>query len=507
MPAVPHPVTRPVCLARVAVGLLALAVALALAPASLAAKTPTKTKTTTKPTTTSTNSAGPLLWTAPARVDATPIDAMACPTASECVAVDRSGGVLWSADPAGGAREWALADVDGATELTGISCPSTTLCVAVDAAGNAVTSLDPTGGPTAWTVAHIDTSTTENDTDTGGAVLLRSVSCPSTTLCVAVDAAGNAIVSIDPTGGTAAWRPIHIDDNIIYHCTSSGLTCQPPLVDVSCPSMARCVAVDFSGNVLSSNNPTVAAPWPSASTDPGRLSSLWSVSCPLTTFCATVDGTVGRAITFNPATPAKQAFHSLSDSLYGIWCQSRSLCLASVQTSGGISGLLGSFDPAAKSPTWSLSTLGGVDAVSCPGAGSLCLAADDEGNIAAGETTTGIVSGLRNAFLAARRQPTIAALDRKHRATFTYTSHIAARVTLAWTVAGRGAEPVSIATASHRFSTPGTAKLTLRLTAAGRGLFAAATGPTRVTSTATFLASTGSVSAVAQLTLRHPPKR
>ena len=204
------------------------------------------------------NSAGPLLWTAPAGVDSSPIDAIACPSTRLCVAVDRGGRVLWSTNPAGGSHSWLAARVDGGNELTGLSCPSTGLCVAVDGAGNVITSSDPTGGPTDWTVAKIDSSPTQNNTDTAGPVLLRGVSCPSTGLCVAVDGAGNALESTNPTGGAAAWTITHADTNRRYGCGGSGLTCQPPLVGVSCPSTALCAAVDFSGNILTTQSPTAA---------------------------------------------------------------------------------------------------------------------------------------------------------------------------------------------------------------------------------------------------------
>jgi len=459
-----------------------------------------------------TNSPGPVLWTAPGGVDTRPIDSIACPSAALCVAVDRGGDVLWSTDPAGGPRTWAAADVDGSDEMTSVSCPTTALCVAVDGAGNVVTSQDPAAGGSSWTVAKVDTSTTQNNTDNAGAVLVRGVSCPSTALCVAVDAAGNALVSTDPAAGATAWTTTHIDTNASIGCTGAGLTCQPPLVGVACPSTALCAAVDFSGNLLTTTAPTGTAPWSSASTAGGRLSSLYGISCPVIGFCATVDGDAGRAITLNPAVPTAQRSRSLPFSLYGIWCQSRSLCLASAETPGGISGLLGSFDPAAPASTWSLSNLGGVNAVACPLA-SLCLAADDEGNIAAGVTTKAVTSALNAELLSTRHLPSIAVLDRRRSDTFAFTSPIAAQVTLAWTVASaapkvRGAapKPVTVASASHLFKLPGTAKLTLRLTAAGRRLFKAATKRFTLTATATFAASTGQISVVKKLTFMHPPK-
>jgi hypothetical protein len=387
---------------------------------------------------------------------------------------------------------WHAARVDGGQELTSISCPSTALCVAVDGAGNVVTSTDPTGGAGAWAVAKIDSSQTQNNTDNAGAVLDRSVSCPSTAMCVAVDAAGNALVSTQPAGGAVAWTNIHIDTNRSFGCTAGGLTCQTPLVSVSCPSTSLCAAVDFSGNILTSGSPTTPGSWSSTSATGGRLGSLWGISCPVVGFCATVDGAADHAITLNPSIPTAQGVRALAESLYGVWCQSPSLCLASVETHAGISGLLGSFNPAAPAATWSLSSLGGITGLACLSS-SLCVAGDDEGNVAAGVTTRALAAMLAAELLPSRHLPTIATLDRTRSARYVFTSPIAGRVTLTWALPGavRGV-PSILGSATRRFNAPGRAALTLRLTSAGVRVFGAATARLTVTATATFAASTGS---------------
>ena len=91
----------------------------------------------------------------------------------------------------------------------------------------------------------------------------------------------------------------------------------------------------------------------------------------------------------------------------------------------------------------------------------------------------------------------------------TFTSGIAAQLTLDWTVPGAGATPVTIASTSHSFAVPATSKLTLALTAAGRRLFRAATRSLTLTATATFAVGTGSITVAKQLTLTYPrrPKR
>jgi hypothetical protein len=455
-------------------------------------------------------STGPLVWTAPRQVDVQPIDALSCPSIALCVGVDRAGGVLWSTTPAT-PRKWSVASIDGHNEITGVSCPAVSLCVAVDAAGNVLTTQNVAAGVAGWTVAKVDTSATQNNTDNAGSVLLRGVSCPSTGLCVAVDAAGNALVSTNPTGGVGAgWTITHIDANTTLGCTGTGLSCQPPLVGISCASTTLCAAVDFAGNLLTTSQPAVAVPWASSPTNGGALSSLYGISCPVIGFCITVDGVAGRAISLNPYAPAIQQARSLPDSLYGVWCQSQTLCLASIETQDGISGLLGSFNPTAPTSTWALSSLGGVNAVACPSA-SECVAADDQGGVAAGVTTTAISGDLGLAFLLGSRQPKVAALNRTGHATFVFASPIAALVKLVWTVPGQKTTPgqkptpLIVASTSHVFGAPGTARLTLPLTPTGQRLFKTARGRFTVTATATFSASAGSVSSVKKLTFRGPP--
>jgi hypothetical protein len=489
-------------LATVALG-AAAAVLLSAAPAARAAAAG-------RPGVAAASSPGPVLWTVPSGVDAAPIDSVSCPSLGLCVAVDRAGKVLWAANPTGGARAWFAADVDGANELTSVSCPATTLCVAVDAAGDIITSQNPTGGAGAWAVSKVDSSATSNNADNAGPVLLRGVSCPSASLCVAVDAAGNVLASTNPAGGSAAWTITHADANRTYGCSEGGLACQPPLVGISCPSTALCAAVDFSGNVLTTHTPTAPGAWASASAHSGGLGSLWGISCPAVGFCATVDGTGGQVITFNPAASGVRLSRPLPAAAYGIWCQSASLCQASAQPRGGLSTLLGSYNPGARTSTWTSSPLGAVNTIACPGP-SVCIAGDDQGDIVAGETTRGLTSLLRATVLSTRRLPSIATISRTRHERYVLATPIAGKVTLTWTMPGPrpSALPVTLATTTHTFRGPGTATLTLRLNGGAVRRFRAATTRLAVTGTARFTASTGTLQTTRTLTFTRsrPPKR
>jgi hypothetical protein len=74
---------------------------------------------------------------------------------------------------------WTSANVDD-TALNAVSCPSITMCVAVDDSGFELNSVDAAGGANEWTGTGI----------TDGS--LYGVSCPDTSGCVAVDGNGSA---------------------------------------------------------------------------------------------------------------------------------------------------------------------------------------------------------------------------------------------------------------------------------------------------------------------------
>jgi hypothetical protein len=269
-------------------------------------------------------------WKAPVRIDSAangPLTGISCPTVRLCVAVDASGNVITSTRPTGGARAWSHpAHVDptnapggGPAGLVGISCASPSMCVAVDGGtpGNVVSSTAPTHGATAWKLTAV-----------GG--VLTNISCPTTTLCIAVGS--QRYVSTTPTGGPGSWKPTGIQagagafDDITcpsalmcvasgYSYTSTGaittstnphggpaawstngVELNPPspgsgLLDgVGCMASTLCVAVDSTDNVFTSTAPTTAV-W-STPVEIGPASAataLWSSIACATTVCVVVD--------------------------------------------------------------------------------------------------------------------------------------------------------------------------------------------------------------------------
>jgi hypothetical protein len=252
--------------------------------------------------------------------------------------------------------EWIAARVDPGNDIIGVSCPSVSLCVAVDERGNVVTSTKPAGGPAAWKVARVDAGRK-----------LWGVSCPSTTLCVAVDGLGNIVTSTDPTGGAAAWRVAR---------AGAG----DRLTGVSCPSMSLCVAVSDAGcAIATSTDPTGGAgAWSASAVCP---LAPFDISCPSVSFCVAVDGD-GHVIASTDPTGGASAWAAadLGDvRLNAVSCLSASWCVA-----GDVFGnVLTATDPAGGGGGWSApspvtdSTLWGVTCLSTV----WCIAADGAGNV------------------------------------------------------------------------------------------------------------------------------
>ena len=87
----------------------------------------------------------------------------------------------------------------GSVGGSAVSCPSVSLCVAVDG-GEVLTSATPMGVAGSWKPAEVDGNNT-----------LTGISCASVRLCVAVDASGNVVSSTDPTGSAGAWVAVQLE--------------------------------------------------------------------------------------------------------------------------------------------------------------------------------------------------------------------------------------------------------------------------------------------------------
>lgn len=257
--------------------------------------------------------------------------------------------------------------------LTGISCPSVTLCVAVDDAGNVVASRDPASGASSWHVAAIDNGQ-----------MLMGVSCASSSLCVAVDERGAAFTSSDPSSGAASWRRV--------------ATGASQLSGVSCPSMSLCVAVGGQDAYVTKNPAAQSAAWISTDVESTPCSppppntdysyscppNLLAVSCPSATLCVAADDD-GNVVSSEDPTSGSGAWNvsavdqgsricgvglSCHNGLVAVTCDSTSLCPASDNSYQ----LFVSSTATSGSSKWSvLSSTVNVTGISCASA-SLCVA-------------------------------------------------------------------------------------------------------------------------------------
>lgn len=344
-------------------------------------------------------------WTIASVDGVNPLSGVSCPSVSLCVAVDQAGNVVTSTSPTGGAGAWKTAKIDSpvcpqlgrCAGLSGVSCASVSLCVAVGTAGNVASSTDPTGGPSAWHIAHVAA---------GGCVFggncygLSAVSCPTVSLCVAVDADGSVVTSTKPTGGRGAWHAFAVDKRAV--CTPDSGCVGPS--GVSCPSASLCVAVDQVGDVVTSTSPIGAASaWKTTRVNGiGSCCLSAGVSCPLLSLCVVVDGAGTAASAANVVTSTNPTGGARSwivanvdanQGLAGVSCaKATSLCV--VGDSAG--NVVSSINPIGGAGAWTATqveagavsttplTPPGVSSVSCPSA-SLCVAVDGLGNLVIGQ--------------------------------------------------------------------------------------------------------------------------
>jgi hypothetical protein len=222
------------------------------------------------------------------------------------VAVDGHGAAYVNTSP-GSSSSWLGSLIDEGNTLTAVSCPSASLCVAVDAAGNVLTNPSPGSG--GWSRAKVDANG------------LKGVSCSSASQCVAVDAAGNVLTSTNPAGGESAWHARTVDLG--------------ELLAVSCASEALCVAVDSSGHALSSADAYAAnATWSFTPIDAGQR--VGAVSCALSGLCVAVDehGNVQASDHSTAPVPEWSGPSGIdSAALTGISCLPGGLCVT-VDTAG-----------------------------------------------------------------------------------------------------------------------------------------------------------------------------
>jgi hypothetical protein len=283
-----------------------------------------------------------------------------------------------------GAPTKVLPDTAGEVTLRSVSCPSPERCesVGVDAAGRAVTAAgSEAAGRWTWSVA-------KPDPGPDGADTMASVSCPSTSECVAVGsgAMGQAEVA---TGVLArsTWR--WATPSVLAPDAANGGV----LTAVSCPTRATCVAVgkDAASQAIVTTGTASGTGWtwtrPAAiPPDPTGGGGLTAVSCAEATSCVAVGSdaaghaifTVGASGASGWAWSTATALGTETDALVGVSCASSAWCVAAGNVDGGPSTLVVG-RRSAEGWSWGATVVlgagaGTVAGVACP-TEQLCVAA------------------------------------------------------------------------------------------------------------------------------------
>jgi hypothetical protein len=276
-------------------------------------------------------------WSAPAKVDPNDGLYVSCVSSSFCVVVDESGNALeWNGS------SWSTPQAVS-TGFYSISCVSANFCVA-DAGSDVYT-----WNGSSWSQPQ------SVDSSSGGFIF--SISCPTTSFCVAGDSNGNVFdwngsswsqpQAIDPSGGgiygvscptTSFCAMVDKDGNAFIWNGSSWSTpksLSSALSGVSCASATFCVATSTqssSGVVYTWNGSS----WSGASTVDSNAGNYMTVSCATASFCAIGDAN-GNVLTWNGSSwSTPQSVDPNGGGFSSISCTASDYCVASDQSGGSV---------------------------------------------------------------------------------------------------------------------------------------------------------------------------
>lgn len=210
---------------------------------------------------------------------------------------------------------WTSAVIDlsaAAQGLDSVSCPTSSFCMAVDRQGNAFT-FDQGS----WSAAQALFPAFGN-------VPLTSVSCPSSSFCAVATSNGYALLG---NTHTDTWQPFYL------------WTDEPnpaPLTSVSCMSSTVCLAGDINGNIYIWDP---AAPnWASSGANflatPGGYDPVVSISC-TATYCMALSGS-GSYVEYSGGTFTSPAAISggVLNGATAVSCNASDMCVAGASQNG-----------------------------------------------------------------------------------------------------------------------------------------------------------------------------
>jgi hypothetical protein len=226
-----------------------------------------------------------------------------------CLEVNSSGVVEVSTDLGDPTPAWTAETnaIDTSHTVTGVACPSTTLCVVSDDAGNVLVTTTPETQNACGSSPQL----VDHNAD------ITALSCPSTSLCVAGDPSGVVSMTTDPADPGIAWSTVGVFG--IFNSIDS----------ISCASVQLCAAGDNYGNAaVGTPPPTYTLTVATAGSGSGTVSG-GGISCP-GTCSASEPG--GQAVTLT-ATPA-------SGSTFAGWsggaCSGASTCAVTLSSATAV---------------------------------------------------------------------------------------------------------------------------------------------------------------------------
>jgi hypothetical protein len=305
---------------------------------------------------------------------------LACAGARLCVAIDQADDILATRRPTRQPAVWKRVQ---RMYVSDVACPSASLCVGVSGTGAIVRSFTP-ARPGSWrTIAEMQATPTVPYANPG--VGFAALACPSTRFCVAVG--GGELVAIRLPGAThPRIAAATIDPPVGGACGGEHEPCQTPLLNVTCPTWGRCVAMSDIGGVYTSSDPSIPSTW-----KPTRVDSPVSggLTCPSAELCLAAGATTNvlaspGLFAFDPVTARSYGFAWRGD-VDDIFCPLAGVCFGVDLDGASISQPSGSSLPLRGWTTQDLSPLpsqgvNGVASIACP-TSTVCLATDGHANV------------------------------------------------------------------------------------------------------------------------------
>jgi hypothetical protein len=231
-------------------------------------------------------------------------------TAVSCVRVTLcfgagSLGQLYYGSPLRRSR-WAAQTIEPITGVKSIACPSRSLCIAVDEEGLVLASRAPRN-PFAWSPPMA----------VDGSDPVKATSCASASLCMAIGERGDLLLSRDPASPWS-WRPV-------------GFSGAGPLNAVSCDRSALCIAVAADGRVYATVDAAgIPATWTTTQVDVSG--ALTGASCTDVGLCVLIDDR-GRAYASDAPASAQPSWSATTAdpahaALTTVSCLAAGLCTA-----------------------------------------------------------------------------------------------------------------------------------------------------------------------------------